>query len=75
MRKAPTVWVNLYGLGSLGMGNMIYSKYGSILPATACHTIGTWFGKFMRVSKLRMGVINKQDFEITCKVVKALLER
>ena len=29
---------------------------------TACTTSGLYFGKFMQGSKLRMGVIKKQDF-------------
>ena len=74
MRKAPTAWENVYGEGSLVMGDTIYSRYGRILIATACPTRVTRFGKFTRGSKLRIGVIKKQDFGITYKVVKALLE-
>ena len=75
MKKGPTAGANLYGAGSLGIGNMIYSRDGRILTATLCTKRGTWFGKFMRGSKLRMGAINKKDSRITCKVFKALLER
>ena len=57
------------------MGNTIYSRDGRILTYTACPTRGNWFGKFMRGSKLRMGVINNQDFGITFNVVKALPKR
>ena len=59
----------------MGMGDTIYSIYGRILTATACPTIGSWFGKFMRGYKSRMGVMKRKDVGITCKVVKALLER
>ena len=45
------------------------------MTATAYPTRGPWFGIFMRGYKLRMGVIKKQDFGITCKVVKDILER
>ena len=45
------------------------------MTATACPTIGHWLEKFMRGSKVRMGLINKKYFAITCKVVKALLDR
>ena len=41
----------------------------------ACPTRVPWFGKFVRGSKLRMGVIKKQDFGITCKLVKVQMER
>ena len=74
MIKGPTAWDNLYGAISLGMGYTIYYIYGTVLTSTACPTRVPWFGKFMRVSKLSMGVIKNQYFGITCKVVKALLE-
>ena len=41
---------------------------------TACPTQGPWFEKSMRVSKLSMGVIKRQEFGVTSDVVKALLE-
>ena len=41
---------------------------------TACPTQGPWFEKFMRVSKLSMGVIKRQEFGVTSDVVKALLD-
>ena len=75
MRKAPTAWANLYRVGSLIMGNTIYSRDGNILIATACPTRGHWFGKLMRGSKLSMEVIKNQYFGITCNVVKALMDR
>ena len=74
MRKASTDWLNLYGSVALVMGNTIYSRGGSILTATSCPTRYHWFVKFIRESKLIMGVIKNQDFVIPCKVVKALLE-
>ena len=64
MRKSPMAWANIYGAVSLGMGDMIYSRGGRILTSTACPTRGTWFGKFMRGSKLRMGVIKNKYFGI-----------
>ena len=42
--------------------------------ATACPTRVPWFGKFIRGSKLRMVLIKNQDFGITCRVVKALMD-
>ena len=75
MKKVPKSWENLYGAGSLGMGHTICLRGGSILTATACPTRGHWFEKFMRGDQVRIGVINKKCFAITCKVVKALLER
>ena len=74
MGKVPMAWENLYGAVYMGMGNMIYSRDGRILTATLCPTRGPWFGIFMRVYRIRMEGINKQDFGITCKVVKDLLE-
>ena len=73
MRKEPTAWDDLYREGSLVMVDTIYSRDRRILTATACPTRGTWFGKFMSTSKLMMLVIKKQEYGITCGVVKALL--
>ena len=70
MRKAPTAWENVYGEGSLVMGDTIYSRYVRVFTATYCPTRVHLFGKFVRVSKLIMGVVKKQDFGITSKVVK-----
>ena len=74
MRKGPTAWENLYGAGVLGLGDTIYSRDGKKFTETACPTRGPWFGKFMRGSQLRMGVIKKQGFGVTSKMVKDLLE-
>ena len=74
MKKGPTAGENLYGAGSLGIGNMIYSRYGRILTTTACPTGSPWFGKLITGSKLRTGVINKKYSGITYNVVKALLK-
>ena len=60
MIKALTAEENLYGAGSLGMRDTIYSRDGSILMDTACPTRVPWFVKFVRGSKLRMGVINNK---------------
>ena len=40
----------------------------------ACPIREPWFGKLMRVSKLRMVVIKNQYFEVISEVIKALLE-
>ena len=74
MRKVPTAWDDLYGDGVLGIGDNIYSRDGGNFMETACPTRVPWFGKFMRVSKLQMGVIRKQYFVVTSEIVKALLE-
>ena len=74
MIKGSTAWSNMYGEGYLGMGYTIDSRDGKLLTATDCPTRGPWFGKFMRGSKMRLGVIKNLDFGITCKVVKALPE-
>ena len=73
-RKALMDWANVYGAASLEICDTIYSRDGRILTSIAYPTRGTWFGKFMRGSKLSMGVIKKQEFGITCNMVKALLE-
>ena len=62
MRKDPTAWANLYGSGVLGMGDTIYARDRKFFTEIACPTKEIWFGKFMRGSKLRMGLIEKQDF-------------
>ena len=58
----------------LVMGDTISSRDGEIFMETACPTRGPWFGRFMRVSKLRVGMIKKQDFGVTSEIIKALLE-
>ena len=58
----------------LGLGDTIYSRDGGKFTETACPTRRPWFGKFMRGSKLGMGVIKKHDFGVTSETVKALLE-
>ena len=68
MRKGPTALANLYMSRYLGMNGTIYSRYVRILTAMACTKRGTWFGTFMRGSNIRMGVINNQDFRITCNM-------
>ena len=68
-----TDWVNLYGAGTLGMGNKIYSWDGNKFTETTCSTLVPWFGKLMRMSKLRVGVIRRQYFGVTSDMVKALL--
>ena len=73
MRKAPIEWAKLYGVGSFGMGDTIYSVYGKNYTDNTCPMCGTWFGKLVRVSKLRPGVIKKQEFGATSKMVNTLL--
>ena len=65
MRRSPTAWANLYGVEVLIMGDTIFARDDKKFTKTACPTQGTWFGKFARGYKLRMGVIKKQDFEVT----------
>ena len=65
----------MYGSVSLGMGNTIYSIDVRVITATYCPTNGPWFGEFMRGSNIRIVVIRRQDFGITCKMLKDLLER
>ena len=59
MRKGPEAWDNIYGDGVLGMGDTIYDRDGEKFTETVCPIRGPWFGKFMRGSKLQMGVIKK----------------
>ena len=58
----------------LGLVDIIYSRYGKKFTETECPIRRPWFGKFMRGSKLWMGVIKKQDFEVTSEMVKDFLE-
>ena len=73
MRKAPIEWAKLYGVVSFAMGDTIYSVYGKNYTDTTCPRCGTWFGKFVRGSKLRPGVIKNQEFGATSKMVNTLL--
>ena len=74
MRKVLTAWANIYVSGLLVMGDMIYARDGDKFTETACLTRGLWFGIFMRVSKLQMGVIKKQYFGVTSDMIKYFLE-
>ena len=47
------------------MVDTIYARDGENFTETVRPTRGPWFSKFMRNSKLRMGVIKKQDFGVT----------
>ena len=73
MRKGPTAWAYLYGLGVLVKGDTIYARDRRKLTETACPTRGPSFVKFIRGSKLRMGLIKKQDFGVTSEMIKVLL--
>ena len=55
------------------MGDTIFTRVGKHFTETACLTQGTWCGKFMRWSKLWMGVIKKHYFRVTSDMVKDLL--
>ena len=74
MRKVTTVRENLYGAGTLGMGDTIFSWDGNNFTETECPKRGPWFGNFMRGSKLSICVIKRQDFGVILDVVKALLD-
>ena len=74
MRKGLKSWDNIYGSGVLGMGEIFYARDREKFTKTACPTKVPRFGKFMRGYKLRMGVINKQDFGVTSEIIKDSLE-
>ena len=57
----------------LGMGDAIFARDVKIFKDMACPMGGAWFGNFVIGSKLQMGVIKKQDFVVTGKMVKYLL--
>ena len=73
IRKAPTVYSNLYGSGVLGMGGTIFLRDDKKFTETACTTRGAWFGKFMVGSKLHMVVIKKWYLGVTSEIMKAML--
>ena len=54
------------------MGGTIFERGRKKFMDTACPTRGSWFGKFMRGSKLWMGVIKKQEFGVNSNMIKAL---
>ena len=74
MSKSPTEWANLNGAGAMGMGDTIYARERKRFTKTVCPTRGPRFGKFMRGSKLRMGVIKKHYLGVTSEMIKDLLE-
>ena len=73
IRKSPTEWAELYGVGSLVMGDTIYLTDGNKFTETACLMCGLWFGKFMIGSKFWMVLIKKQEFWVTIKIKKTLM--
>ena len=73
MRKVPIEQDNLHGSGVLEMGDTIYFSDRKKLMEIACLTMGTSLGKFMRGSKLQIGLIKKQDLGVTSEMIKFLL--
>ena len=73
MIKGTTAQANLYEAGVKGMGDTIYARDRKMFTETACPTRGPWFGKFMKGSKLQIGVIKKQDFGFTSDKIKDFL--
>ena len=55
------------------MGDTIFSSDRKKFTEMMCPNRGPCFGKFMRGSKLRIGVIKRQDFDVTLDMVKARL--
>ena len=62
---------NIYKDYKCGSRRTIFAKDERKLVATYLPTRGTWFVKFMRRSKLRMGVIRNQDYEIPALIMAA----
>ena len=58
----------------MGIGDNIYVRDRKKFTETACPMRGPWFGKFMRGSKLRIGVIKKYGFGVTSEMIKVFLE-
>ena len=56
------------------MGDTIYARDRGKVMEIECPTRGPWFGKFIRGSKLRMGIIKKKDFGVTSEMILSLLE-
>ena len=53
-------------------GGHYFSRDGKTFTETAYPTRVPLFGKFVRGSKMRIGVIKKQDFGVTSEMMKAL---
>ena len=71
--ESRTAWSNIYGAGVLGMGDTIFTREGKKFTDNSCPNRGLWFGKFTKVSKLRMGVTKKQYLGVTSDMVKGSL--
>ena len=56
------------------MGDTIYARDGGKIMEIECPTRGPWFGKFIRGSKLRMGIIKDKDFGVISGMIQSLLE-
>ena len=60
MHKGPTARDNIYGERSLCTGDTIYITDDKRFKGIACPMKEVWFVKFMRGSKLRMGVVKNK---------------
>ena len=63
---------NIYKAGKCGSRKNIFSKDERKFVTTYFPTRRPWFVKFMRRSKLRMGVIRNPDFGIPALIMDAL---
>ena len=71
MSKSNITLSNIYKDGKCGSQRTIFPKDERKLLATYLPTRGPWFVKFMRISKLRMGVIRKQGLGILVLIIAA----
>ena len=72
MSKSTMTLSNIYKAGKCGSQRTIFAKDERKLVTTYLPTRGPWFVKFMRKSKLRMGVIRNPDFGIPVLIMAAL---
>lgn len=73
MRATPAAWGNMYGAGINSVGGSIMAKDDKKLFVTSCPTRSLWFERFMRGTKLRMGVERRQNFGLSSEALHALL--
>jgi hypothetical protein len=73
-RKTRTWLSNAHDAGHKYMCEMVVGMDRAKQYVTSGHTLGKWFGRFMRGTQLRMGMIRKQNEALTSALALAVCE-
>ncbi|KAL7468881.1 hypothetical protein ACHAXS_009127 [Conticribra weissflogii] len=72
MRKTPTWYGNVHEAGAGYQMGTAYARDEKKMYVTTSPTAGRWFTRFMRGSKLRMGVIRRQNEALTPALIREI---